>query len=66
MVLPNGKVFLLETDGSAILVDNDGTPVWTGSLTYRSSNPADIVLYNEKGKEIKSEDLTLSKVGTSA
>ena len=46
LVLPNGKVFLLETDGSAILVDNDGTPVWTGSLTYRSSNPADIVLYN--------------------
>lgn len=46
LVLPNGKVFLLEPDGSAALIDNDGTPVWTGSLTYRSSAPSDIVLYN--------------------
>ena len=46
IVLPNGKVFLLEPDGSAALIDNDGTPVWTGSLVYRSTNPTDIVLYN--------------------
>lgn len=46
IVLPNGKVFLLEPDGSAALIDNDGTPVWTGSLVYRSTAPTDIVLYN--------------------
>lgn len=47
LVLPNGKVFLLEPDGSAALLDNDATPVWTGSLSYRSSAPSDIVLYND-------------------
>ena len=45
IVLPNGKVFLLEPDGSAALIDNDGTPVWTGSLVYRSAAPTDVVLY---------------------
>ncbi len=47
IVLPNGKVFLLEPDGSAGLIDNDGTPVWTGSLVYRNSAPSDAVLYND-------------------
>lgn len=47
LVLPNGKVFLLEPDGSAALLDNDATPLWTGSLSYRSSAPSDIVLYND-------------------
>lgn len=46
LVLPNGKVFLLEPDGSAALIDNNGTPVWTGSLVYRSSAPSDIILHN--------------------
>lgn len=46
IVLPNGKVFLLSTDGTAQLLDNDATPVWTGDLTYRSCKPSDIILYN--------------------
>lgn len=47
LVLPGGKVFLLEPDGKAQLIDNDATPVWSGSLTYRGSAPSDIVLYND-------------------
>lgn len=47
LVLPNGKVFLLEPDGSAALLDNDATPVWTGNLSYRSSAPSDVVLYKD-------------------
>ncbi len=46
LVLPNGKVFLLSTDGSAQLVDNDATPVWKGNLIYRSHTPSDILLHN--------------------
>ena len=46
LALLGGKVFLLATDGSAQLLDDDATPIWTGTLTYRSSTPSDIVLYN--------------------
>ncbi len=46
LVLPNGKVFLLEPDGSAALLNNDGAPVWTGSLVYRTAAPSDIVLFD--------------------
>ena len=45
IVLPNGKVFLLSTDGTAQLLDNDATPVWTSDLTYRSCKPTDTVLW---------------------
>ena len=46
ILLPNGKVFLMQTDGTATLLDNDATPVWTGSLVYRYCCPNDILLYN--------------------
>lgn len=46
LVLAGGKVFLMRTSGAAYFLDNDGTPLWTGSLAYRSSAPDDIVLYN--------------------
>ena len=46
ILLPNGKVFLMQTDGTATLLDNDASPVWTGSLVYRSCTPSDILLYN--------------------
>lgn len=46
IMLPNGKVFLLSTDGTAKLIDNDATPVWCGDMIYRRSKPSDIVLYN--------------------
>ncbi len=46
IVLPNGKVFLMSADGTAQLLDNDASAVWTGSLIYRSCTPGDIVLHN--------------------
>lgn len=45
LVLPNGKVFLLETDGTASLIDLDGGIIWNGTLNYRSSAPSDIILH---------------------
>lgn len=45
IVLPNGKVFLLSSDGNASLLDNDASEVWSGSLLYRSCSPSDIVLF---------------------
>ena len=44
LILPGSKVFLLETDGRAMLVDSDGTVVWSGDLTYKNFKPADIAL----------------------
>ena len=46
ILLPAGKVFLLSGDGSAVLLDNDITPVWTGKLVYRSAAASDIALYD--------------------
>jgi len=45
IVLPNSKVFLLEDNGSAALLDNDATLLWSGELKYRGCNAADIALY---------------------
>lgn len=45
IVLPNGKVFLMSADGTAMLVDNDTAVIWQGSLIYRTAAPSDIVLY---------------------
>lgn len=46
LVIPGGKVFLMRSSGAAYFLNNDATPLWTGSLTYRSSAPSDIALYN--------------------
>ncbi len=45
IVLPNGKVFLLSSDGMAQLVDTDAVAIWKGMLTYRTYSASDIVLY---------------------
>lgn len=45
IVLPNSKVFLLDDNGTARLLDTDATPVWTGELKYRGFNATDIALY---------------------
>lgn len=45
IVLPNGKVFLLSSDGNARLLDNNASVIWSGSLLYRSCTPSDIVLF---------------------
>ena len=46
IVLPSGKVFLMRPDGTTQLVDNDATPIWTGTLSYRSEFSSDITLHN--------------------
>ena len=45
IVLPNSKVFILKPDGEALLLDTDASPIWQGSLTYRSSVATDITIY---------------------
>lgn len=45
ILLPGGKAFLLEDDGTAQLIDNDATAIWTGEMKYRGFTADDIVLY---------------------
>lgn len=45
IVLPNSKVFILKTDGEAMLLDADATPIWQGSLTYRGCIASDVIVY---------------------
>ena len=45
IVLPTGKVFLVDEYGNAQLIDNDASVVWSGSLLYHSYIPSDVVLY---------------------
>jgi len=45
ITLPNSKVFLLSPEGEAQIIDDDGTPIWKGSLSYRSFKATDIALY---------------------
>lgn len=44
ILLPGGKVFLLEDNGTARLVDNTAAPIWTGELIYRGGVAGDIAL----------------------
>lgn len=44
--LPSGKIFLMQPDGTAQLVDNDASPVWTGRLSYKNTTPSDIALHD--------------------
>lgn len=46
LLVPGGKVFLMQTGGDAFFLDSDGAPLWSGNLSYRSMAPDDIVLYN--------------------
>lgn len=46
LLVPGGKTFFMRTSGAAYFLDSDGTPLWTGNLSYRSMAPDDIVLYN--------------------
>ena len=46
VVLPNGKVFILEKDGSAKLLDGDAEEVWSGNLEYRGEAPSGIAVNN--------------------
>lgn len=44
--LPSGKSFLCEKDGGCILLDSDGSVIWTGSILYKDNPPSDIALYD--------------------
>ncbi len=46
VVLPNGKIFILEKDGSAKLLDGDANEVWSGRLEYRGEAPSGIAINN--------------------
>ncbi len=46
IVLPNGKIFILEKDGSAKLLDGEANEIWTGSLQYRDEAPSGIAINN--------------------
>lgn len=47
LLLPGGRVFLLEPIGKAHLVDGGGEIIWSGDLTYRSMKPSDIALLSD-------------------
>lgn len=44
--LQNGKIFLLDTDSSAKLIDENGNTVWFGNLEYRDETPASVAISN--------------------
>lgn len=45
LILPNGKVFVAEDDGKAMLFDNGGATLWTGEIKYRGVSPSDVAIY---------------------
>lgn len=44
VLLENGKIFTLDTDGTAILFDTDGEMLWKGELIYRDTLPTGIAV----------------------
>lgn len=44
IVLPSGRVFVCLKDGSASLIDGDGTPLWQGELVYKGRSPSAMAL----------------------
>ena len=64
LLLQNGKVFLSEQDGAARLFDTDGTPIWTGTLSYRGKAPNDIVLHQNSVWACYAESNTLLRFQT--
>lgn len=42
ILLSEGKVFLVNTDGTSLLFDGDGEIMWTGSLKYKNRVPSSI------------------------
>lgn len=46
VILPNGKIFILEKDGSAKLLDGNANEIWSGNLQYRGEAPSGIAINN--------------------
>lgn len=46
VILPNNKVFTLDTDGNANLIDAGGETVWSGKIEYRGAMPSSIAVSN--------------------
>ena len=45
--LPNGRVFVCERDGSAMIFDNAGEVKWKGLIKYKGFGPSDITADNQ-------------------
>ncbi len=45
IILPNANVFILRTNGDALLLDSDANQIWQGSLTYRNCVANDVTVY---------------------
>lgn len=45
IVLLNSKVFILKSNGEAMLLDADASPIWQGNLAYRGCIANDITVY---------------------
>ncbi len=43
--LPSGMLYMITEDGKAYLIDNNGMPIWSGTLNYKGESPADIAVY---------------------
>lgn len=44
VMLENGQLFIVELDGSALMIDSDGTELWSGKLLYQSSAPSSVTV----------------------
>ncbi len=45
LMLPNGRVFLMDNTGASQIVDADAVIPWSGELTYRGNAPSAIAIY---------------------
>ena len=61
ILLPGSKLFLMNEDGFAQLLDSDITPLWTGYLAYRGDAPSDIVLHDNALWAVYSQSNVLLK-----
>ena len=44
VLLENGQLFIVELDGSALMISSDGTELWSGKLSYLSSAPSSVTV----------------------
>lgn len=45
--LPEDRIFILDSDGEATVLDIDGSILWNSSLLYKDTCPTDIAIYND-------------------
>ncbi|MBR6743335.1 MAG: hypothetical protein IKL94_02455 [Clostridia bacterium] len=42
VLLENGEVFIVELDGSALMMTSDGSELWSGKMLYQGSAPSSV------------------------